>query len=199
MRPQNKLIFLSVGSFGLLILFAITLVSVYRSLPTRGTGKQERAIKGKLMLPPDFGKSATGSEVQLEITLPIQESEPRKDLPVLLTGIFTLLGSAIVLIFNHIANGAARKFEWAKHIWEAYQAGYMDLRNTISQTTDANLIQKKIETLGSKLFLPVNLEKSLQALLTNLRSSESSSKKEKWVSDFLIDFEAFMRRPWKFL
>jgi hypothetical protein len=118
---------------------------------------------------------------------------------IILTGFFTLLGSAVVLVYNYIAGSSARKFEWGKYLWDKYQKGYLDLRQSIRETTDAEVIENKTRSLMSQVVLPPKLEKELIDLIAVLRSMEASEEKAQKTKDFLESFEEFVARPWMYL
>lgn len=120
-------------------------------------------------------------------------------LPILLTGVFTLLGSAIVLLFNFFSTRSARKFEWAKHIWDKYEGTYLLFRNAVESTLDADLLARHMEDLRNKAFVPRTIESSFNSMVSLLTSATTEDERRKNLNSFIVEFDVFMVEPWEYI
>lgn len=162
-------------------------------------------ITATLLIPENlFPGNTTTEQVDLVVQIPTRRSDPPTQaesrlLQIVLTGLFTLFGSGIVLVYNYIAGNSSRKFEWGKHLWNKYESHYLDLRNTVKNTDDAKVIKNKMDVLVKEIILPPKLEEELLDLVAFLQTEISAEKRRKRRERFLEFFEDFVARPWKYL
>lgn len=192
---------------GVILFLSIKLYQVSTTNPPDSQIKQIQ-VSGKVSIPPKLlsGKQDEAQSVDITFTIPEKnfysgstQSSLSQYLLALLTGLFTLFGTSVVLIYNYIANSSTRKFEWGKHLWDKYQDLYLDLRHTVNTTIDAQVIQNKLNTIRNRVFLPQLIENQILELISFLQEQKPATDKRKKTNDFLRTFEDFISRPWDYL
>lgn len=164
-------------------------------------------ITGTVALPPGLIPNAAESlnKVEITLTMPEKKNTGSSNLgitqfsTIILTGIFTLLGSISVLIYNYIASRATRKFDWGKFVWDKYHASYLDLRDAIATTTQANVLRAKLEALKNKVFIPNQIHEKLTQLLTVYDSATEEAVKQQKAKDVIVAIDDFILHPWNYL
>lgn len=191
----------SVAGFALLAMAVARTALSWRSPCERG----REEISATVLLPSGLFCTTVTQPQQIDVvvTLPdyalgaaSRESGTAEYLPICLTGLFTLLGSGIILAYNQVTGKSARKFDWSKHLWDKYQHHYLELRNALRDTTDAKVIENKVRVLSAEMILPTRLERELTDLVAFLQTDNSDERKLEKARAFLTGFEDFIARPW---
>ena len=175
------------------------------SLSQVSSRPKHEQITMTLVLPETLFSSPPTKSQQIDATiiLPASRASSKPDysqyLTIILTGLFTLFGSSIVLLYRYFAGNSARKFEWGKHLWDKYQEDYLGLRSIVRETSDPEMIHNKLQSLQGSVILPPKLEDELLDLITLLQGSETIERKKRARRSFLRGFESFVARPWTYL
>lgn len=115
-----------------------------------------------------------------------------------LTGLFTLLGSAIVLLFNHLRARSDRKMDWAKTCWSLYGEQYLEFIETVRSTPDLQLLDRRWQAARLRALFPIAVSQEVSELLSLRGGQAPQTKVDATRLSVLQTLEGFSKEPWRF-
>lgn len=199
---MNRLETFLLGVLFIAIVILIGLVIWLMFPPPSTTISSPDQITAHAIIPPDiFGGTVTNPQ-QIDVTVTVPKSGNQQDsskdnvLALILGGLLALLGSAIGLIYNAISARSARQFEWSRSIWDKYQKEYLELRSTVVNTIDLQVLVAKREAIKYVIF-PPKVNEEIDKLVQSY--SRGDVERENFRNRFIRFYDDFLIRPWKYL
>lgn len=122
---------------------------------------------------------------------------------IVVTGTITLIASLLTTClgfgYAHIAARDARRFEWAKYLWGKDREFYLQFSRVLGATLDADVVQRRLEELTAKAFVPEDIRRAVDAYLAFLRGGGSPEEQVEKRESVCDQFEAFLSRPWDYV